>query len=137
MITVESQSSSQLRQLRDALGESVVVNWNDLMPDRAFGLIHVEYESGKEQSIGWLKIWSSRQWGHWDLICEYWMHEHPSGTIGLTFANGHRSAGFAEDLESIMQNQHMFELPNNGRSCGLIQIYPPDAPPGSNTLPRA
>lgn len=135
MTTANSPQPSQLRQLRDVLGESVAVNWNDIMPDTAIGLVHVEYDSGKGE-VEWLKVWSSNEWGHWDLICEYWMHEHPFGTIGLSFANGHSSAGLAQYLGSIMQNQHMFKLAGNKTSFGLIQVYPPDAPSASNSVPR-
>jgi hypothetical protein len=81
-------------------------------------------------------VWSCNHWGYWDLICEYWMHEHPFGTIGLSFANGHSSAGLAQYLDSIMQNQHMFKLPESAGSAGLIQVYPPDAPSTGDTVPR-
>jgi hypothetical protein len=87
----------------------------------------VEYESGSQDAIDWLKVWSSTKWGYWSLVGEYWMRGHSSGKIGLQFGTGYHSDGLSESLKLIMQHQHKFTPPENG-SLGLIQVYPPSAP---------
>lgn len=137
MIMETTYPPALMRPLRDVIGEAVAVSWCDVMPDSASGLLHVEYELERQgTAIEWLKVWSSNEWGYWDLVCEYWMHEHPFGTIGMSFAHGHNSAGLARYLDSIMQNQHMFKPPDDLLSLGLIQVYPPDALSTSDSDPK-
>lgn len=127
MTTASSSDPRQRRLLRDVIGEALTVSWADVMPRSDAGLIHVEYESGSEDAIDWLKVWSSTKWGYWSLVCEYWTREHPFGEIGLQFGTGYHSDGLGESLKLIMQHQHQFTPPENG-SPDLIQVYPPSAP---------
>ena len=116
----------QQRRLRDAIGEAISVTWAEVMPQCDKGLIHVEYEPGPKHPIEWLKVWSTTTRGHWNLVCEYWMNEHPLGKIGLQFAAGYHSDGLGESLKLIMQHQRQFTAPEKG-SLNLIQVYPPAA----------
>jgi len=113
----------ELRSLRDAISKAVSDNWGDVMPGRDAGLIHVEYQSGPQESIDQLKVWASTERGRWNLVCEYWMHEHPLGERGLRFGTGYYSAGLGESLTGIMQRQQMF-APAKAQPRGLIQVYP-------------
>jgi hypothetical protein len=115
----------QQRRLCDAIGEALSVTWADVMPQPDKGLIQVEYEPGSEHSIDWLKVWSSTKRGHWNLVCEYWMAEHPFGKAGLQFASGYHSDVLGESLRLIMQHQPQFASPEG--SLNLIQVYPPAA----------
>ena len=124
---MNSSDARQRRLLRDVIGEALSVSWADVMPRSDAGLIHVEYESGSQDAIDWLKVWSSTKWGYWNLVCEYWSREHMFGEIGLQFATGYHSDGLSESLKLIMQHQHKF-IPLETGSHGLIQVYPPSAP---------
>lgn len=116
----------QQRRLCDAIGEAISVTWADVMPHSDEGLIQVEYGPGTDNQIEWLKVWSSTQRGHWNLVCEYWMAEHPFGNIGLQFAAGYHSDVLGQSLNLIMQHQRQFASPDKG-SLSLIQVYPPAA----------
>jgi hypothetical protein len=126
MTNVNSSDPRQRRLLCDVIGEALSVSWADVMPRSDAGLIHVEYESGPQSPIDWLKVWSSTRWGYWSLVCEYWTREHTFGEIGLQFATGYHSDGLSESLKLIVQHQHKFTPPETG-SPGLIQVYPPSA----------
>jgi hypothetical protein len=60
-------------RLDRALEYAMIQNWDELMPDPASGLIHVEYQTASDGSLDLLKLWSSKLRGHRDLPCEYWM----------------------------------------------------------------
>ena len=97
------------------------------MPNSSSGLMHVEYQLEEQGTIAFLRLWSSIKRGYWDLVCEYWMHEHPFGPIGLRFSAGRNSACLAQHIDAIMQNQEMFKAVDGRQSRGLIQVFPPDA----------
>lgn len=48
---------------------AVVLSWEDLMPAAPSGLIHIEFRTGPSRSLEYLKIWSCRTRGYWDLVC--------------------------------------------------------------------
>jgi hypothetical protein len=101
---------------------AVVVSWNELMPEAIPGIIHVEYHTA-EGLLEYLKVWSSTERGHWNLICEYWNCSLWSHVPGLTFGKIYRPGDFSRRLESVMQHGDDFaKLPQQD---GLIQIYPP------------
>lgn len=121
-MTSTHSETRELHSLRDAISEAVSVSWGDVMPG-SDGLIHVEYQSGPHDAIDQLKIWASTERGHWNLVCEYWMHEHPFGDRGLRFGTGYHSASLGQSLTAIMQRQQMF-APPRAQAHGLIQVYP-------------
>jgi hypothetical protein len=46
----------------------MVLNWTDLMESSDEGLLHMEYHTGPERSIQYLKVWSSASRGYWKLF---------------------------------------------------------------------
>jgi hypothetical protein len=49
------------------------------------GLIHIEYQSGTDGALEFLKIWESTVWGVWNLMCELWTHPRWSHATGIRF----------------------------------------------------
>jgi len=102
---------------------AVVLSWSELMPKATRGIIHVEYHSGPERLLEYLKVWSSTERGYWNLVCEYWKCSLWSHVPGLTFGKSCQPGDFSRSLESVMRHENDFErLPQED---GLIQIYPP------------
>ena len=107
------------------LADALALNWSDLMPEPASGLIHVEYHVDSLGSVEFVKVWASTVRGHWNLICEHWMRSGASHQSGLRFSNRYESDGLNRMLGTIMQHQETFLLdtfPGNDR---MIQVYPP------------
>ena len=48
-----------------ALEYAVIQSWDELMPDRTSGLIHIEYQTGCDGSTEFLKVWTSIIRGSW------------------------------------------------------------------------
>lgn len=120
--TTNSQPELPAR-LECALKNAVVKSWDELMPDSKSGLIHIEYETGRDGSLDFLTIWTSTVRGYWSLVCELWMHPLWSHVTGLSFHNDYHSVGFARGLELVTEHQNDYsKLP--GRR-GVIQVYPP------------
>lgn len=116
------QTAATLR-LDRALENAVVLGWNELMPMATAGVIHVEYHSGPDHSLEYVKIWASRERKQWNLICEYWTCSLWSHVPGLSFGKGYRSGDFSRRLENVMQHEAAFaKLPHQD---GSIQVYPP------------
>ena len=113
-------------QSLDRLLESAVVqSWPDLMKDATAGSLQLEYAFAPDNSLDYLTLWSSKQRGEWDLVCDYWMSSFPSHAKGVHFKNGFRSGDLSRTLEFIMQHQGTFApLPNLERA-GLLQIQLP------------
>jgi len=118
------------QSLERTLESAVIVSWADLMRDAQTGLIHIEYGFAPAGTLDYLKIWSSVTQGHWLLACEYWMSESTFHGVGLRFDNGYESEGLAHILESVMQHQTSFVLPENLGRQGLLQIPTPTAEEG-------
>lgn len=118
---------SALESLRvDAmLGDAVVLNWNDLMPETDSGLIHIEYHVESLGSVEYLKIWASTVRGYWQLICEHWIRRHANQPGGLRFNNGYKSDQLRKMLETIMQHQEMFLVNAAPGKDRVIQVQPP------------
>ena len=104
---------------------AVVLSWKELMPVGKAGLIHIEYHAGPERSLEDLKVWLCTVRGHWNLVCDYWMHSNPSHGTGLTFSDGYYSGDLARMLDEIMQHQDRFANFSQPSSAGTIQIQPP------------
>ncbi|HXU17543.1 MAG TPA: hypothetical protein VN708_20580 [Terriglobales bacterium] len=93
------------------------------MPDRTAGLIHIEYQTGSDGVIEFLKVWSSIARGTWKLVCEMWMRPLWSHVTGLRFENSYRSESLSKNLELIMGQEQTFSRVSE--QAGLIQIHPP------------
>ncbi len=120
--TISSPTIPTVR-LDRALEYAVIQSWDELMPDPASGLIHVEYQTASDNSLDFLKIWSSTLRGHWSLVCEYWMRPLWSHATGMRFGDDYFSETFARTLEFLMKHDNSFaKLPDRN---GLIQVYPP------------
>jgi len=113
--------------LERTLESAVVMCWKDLMRGAQAGLIHIEYSFLPSGSLDYLKIWSSITRGHWLLACEYWGSANTFHETGVRFDNGYESEELAHILESVMQHQNSFVLPENLGRQGLLQISAPTA----------
>jgi hypothetical protein len=119
-------TDSQLTQtisLDRALEYAIVQSWDELMPDRTSGLIHIEYQTGEDGSTDFLQVWVSIVRGSWKLVCDLWMRPLWSNTTGLHFENDYHSEALARNLDFIMGQEETF--PRLPERVGLIQIYPP------------
>lgn len=102
---------------------AVILSWDELMPKAIPGIIQVEYHTGPEGRLEYLKVWASTERGYWNLVCEYWKCSLWSHVPGMTFGTIYRPGDFSRRLESVMQHEDDFaKLPQQD---GLIQIYPP------------
>lgn len=106
-----------------AIENAVILSWDELMPKAISGIIHVEYHTGPDRLLEYLKVWASTERGYWNLVCEYWKCSLWSHVPGLSFGKGNHPGDFSRRLESVMQHEDDFtKLPQQD---GLIQIYPP------------
>ena len=102
---------------------AVILSWDELMPKAIPGIIQVEYHTGPEGVLEYLKVWASTERGYWKLVCEYWKSSLWSHVPGCSFGKNHHPGDFSRRLESVMQDEYDFaKLPQQD---GLIQIYPP------------
>jgi hypothetical protein len=113
------------QSLERILESAVVVTWADLMRGAQNGLIHLEYGFTPSGRLDCLQVWSSITRGHWLLACEYWMSACTIHGTGIRFNNGYQSESLAHILESVMQHQTAFALPENLCRKGLLQISTP------------
>src|SRR5579864_8695005 len=103
----------QTRTTIDRIVEcAVTLNWKDLTRSEEASSIQVEYRTGPQHALEYLKIWSSSQRGYWHLIAEYWMHSSAAHEMGATFSAGNQSADLALMLDAIMQHQEDFLPPS-------------------------
>jgi len=107
------------------LSNTIVFNWNEIMPESAAGQIQIEYHVGPAGVVEFLKVWGATIRGHWDLICSGWAHSGSSSQSGLQFANGHKSDTFRGMLDSIMQHQDLFRVETSPDTDCMIQVSPP------------
>jgi hypothetical protein len=113
----------QAARLERTLKSTVVSSWSELMPESASGLIHVEYQTGADGELDFIKIWASRVWGEWKLVCELWMRPLWSHVSGVRFGGQFHSVDFARTLELMVGNACTTTmLPN---LHGLIQVFTP------------
>ncbi len=104
---------------------AVVLSWNELMPTAIAGIIHVEYNTGPERLLEYLKVWASSERGHWSLICEYWKCSLWSHTRGISFGKDYGPGPFSLRLENVMEHEDHFD--KAPEYDGSILIYPPTA----------
>jgi hypothetical protein len=123
MPAITDSQTMQPVSLDRALEYAVIQSWDELMPDRTAGLIHIEYQTGNDGVIEFLKVWSSIARGTWKLVCELWMRPLWSHATGLRFENDYCSETLSNHLELIMEQEQSF--PRSSEQAGLIQIHPP------------
>jgi hypothetical protein len=123
MTSITDSHVIQTIPLDRALEYTVIQSWDDLMPDQASGLIHLEYQTGENGSTDFFKVWASISRGSWKLICEFWIRPLWSHATGLRFENGYHSEELAHNLEHVMRQEETF--PKLPEQVGLIQIHPP------------
>jgi hypothetical protein len=66
-------------------------------------------------TLDYLKLWSSVSRGPWLPAVEYWASPSKSGSRGVHFENGCESEALQHILDSVMQHQTEFSLPE--RMC--------------------
>ena len=120
----ETMEMNQSRNLGRILEAGVVVSWADLMRGAQTGLVHIEYSFAPSGTLDFLQVWSAVSRGHWLLVCS-WMSTSAFQETGVYFENGYESEGLAHILESVMQHQDAFTLPQNLGRPGLLQISTP------------
>ena len=110
--------------LEVALKDSVVLNWNELMPSTPNGVINVEYHTSPEHLLEYLKVWASCERGYWTMICEYWKSSIWSNPPGISFGKGYGPGDFSKRLENLMQHENDFDRASQHDT--LIQISSPN-----------
>jgi hypothetical protein len=119
---IESQEA-QTVLLNRLLSSAVVLSWDELMPDPTSGLMHIEYQTGDDGSLDFVKFWSSTVWGEWKLVCELWMRTLWSHATGVRFGNDYHCVNLARTLEELAAYERPLSLVPGLRS--LIQVFPP------------
>jgi hypothetical protein len=125
MSSITNIQAKQAARLERTLKSAVVSRWSELMPDSASGLIHIEYQTGADGVLDFIKIWASQVWGQWNLVCELWMRPLWSHVSGVRFGSEFHSVDFARALElAVGSDDTSTMLPN---LHGMIQVFPPTA----------
>ena len=125
MAPLTDSQTTQTVRLDQMLESAVVLSWDELMPNSTSGLIHIEYQSGADGSLDFLKIWASTIWGQWKLICEFWVRPLWDHAAGVRFGSEFHSVDFARTLELVVgKDDKSAILPN---LHGLLQVSPPTA----------
>lgn len=124
MTPIANQQRAQIDYLEHTLKSTVVQGWSEVMPELHSGLVHIEYQTGADGALDFIKIWESQVWGQWKLVCELWMRPLWSHVSGVRFGSEFHSANFGRTLELVVGNDAPRLLPN---LHGLIQVSPPTA----------
>lgn len=114
-------------ELDKAFEFAVILAWDDLTKTSELRSARVEYQCAPGTSLDNVKIWSSKAWGYYDLVCDYWTGSSPTHPSGVRFRNGHGSDKLAETLGFIMKNQGQFTRGADSCRDGLVLIDPPAA----------
>jgi hypothetical protein len=125
MSLITDLQATQAAQLERNLKSTVVSNWNELMPQAASGLIHIEYQTGADGVLDFIKIWESLVWGEWNLVCELWMRPLWAHVSGVRFGSAFHSVDFARALELVVSSDDTSAMLPNLK--GMIQVFPPTA----------
>ena len=100
-------------RLDRTLEYAVIRSWKELMPNSISGSIHIDYQTGADGSLDFLKIFASTIRGYWNQVCECWMRPLWSHTTGVCFCSDYHSADLARTLELVIENQDTFtKVPN-------------------------
>jgi len=103
----------------------ITVNWKDLTKSQENSSMRVEYRTGPQHSLEYLKLWLSSERGYWHLLAEYWMRSSVEHRSGTTFSRGNHSADLVRMLDAVMQHQENFLAPSPDFPDGLLQIKAP------------
>jgi hypothetical protein len=114
--------SMRLDRTLEALVEA---HWDELMPVAGGGWIQVEYRTGSDGLLQYLKIWASMTRGRWDLVCEQWTTAAWSHVPGLQFSPGYYSEGLGHALEVVSRHQKTFAQLAGPDQNGLLPISAP------------
>jgi len=123
-IATQSRTATNIG-IDSILESTMVLNWTDVMKASPSGLLHMEYRTGADDFIEYLKIWSSAIRGHWLLACEYWTSALWSHAVGLSFSNGYSSATMAEMLAFVMEHQASFSRAPTPTHNVMLQVSSP------------
>lgn len=118
--------SREMNAIERILESAVTLSWQDLGTSFTPLAMQLEYRRRSDQSLERVKLWSSASCGHWNLVCEYWMHATAAHAQGVTFTDTYSSPGLTRMLEAIMQNQESFATPHSNFANGRVHIAPPD-----------
>lgn len=116
--------SNQYQDLSRVL-ESAVATWAELIRGAQTGLVHIEYGFAPSGTLDFLQVWSAKSRGHWLLACSCWMSPSAFHQTGVYLENGYESECLAYILESVMQHQDAFTLPQDLGRPGPLQIPRP------------
>lgn len=105
--------------LNRILNSAVIVHWNTLGLGSAVGGVRIEYHTGTEGSVEFLKLWACRS-EYWSLICD--CSPHAGWSDGPRFANGYHSHQLGRLLQSILMNQSLFGPDCGPNANGTLQI---------------
>jgi len=123
MTLISNLPATNIAHLESTLKSTVASCWSELALDE--GLVHVEYQTGADSELDFIKIWTSKVWGEWTLVCELWMRPLWSHVSGIHFGSEFRSVDFARTLELAVSNIDTTNMLPEHR--GFIQLFPPVA----------
>jgi hypothetical protein len=107
--------------------ESVVMlNWAEVMPKTAGGLVDVEYRFLPDKSLEYLRLWACSERRFCDLICQYSMFWHWSLTQNVSLGKGYNSQGLVDSLGYVIQHPDQFASKAGGMNK-LVQVSTPSA----------
>jgi hypothetical protein len=118
--------SREMDAIERLIESAVTLSWEDLATSFAPLAMQVEYQRRPDRALEHMKLWSSTSRGHWNLVCEYWMHSTATHSQGVTFTDTYSSAALTRMLNAIMQNQQSLALPHGDFANKLVQIAPPN-----------
>jgi hypothetical protein len=132
MALIGSLQAKNTSTLEGILKSTVASHWSELSLGE--GLVHVEYQTGAAGELDFIKIWDSKVWGEWHLICELWMRPLWSHVAGIHFGREFHSMDFARTLELAVASADTANLLPERR--GFVQVFPPTAAEQSTVEPN-
>ncbi len=112
-------------KLDTAFQFAVVLAWEELEKTNMGGLMRVEYNCEPGAFLDYASVWSVREGGYQNLICDYWTCTSSAHPSGIRFRDRHYSEQLAEALGFIMKNQDQYLRSADACHDGLVLIYPP------------
>src|SRR5438477_11348133 len=116
--------SSEVNAIERILESAVTLNWEDFTTRFIPVAMPIEYRSGPDCWLEYLKVWSSASRGHWNLVCEYRVHATAAHLQGVTFNDSYSSAGLTRMLDAIMHNQQAFAVASSNSGNGVVHSVP-------------
>jgi len=123
MSSTNNLQATNTASLESTLMSTVKSSWSELTLGE--GLVHVEYQTGADGGLDFIKIWLSKVWGEWKLVCELWMRPVWSHVAGVKFGSEFHSTDFERTLELAVGSVDTSMLLPNHR--GFLQVFPPTA----------